>query len=52
MYIDVFVLNFKIDKPIAQEMITRQLQKAETIRQQQPQPNGTADAKPNQNTAK
>lgn len=40
-----FVLNFKLDKPIAQELIKRQLDKAQAKRQQQPQPNGTVDSK-------
>ncbi len=47
-----FVLNFKLDKNIAQELINRQLQKAQAKRQQKQTPNGTAEAKPNQNSAK
>jgi hypothetical protein len=47
-----FVLNFKLEKPAAQELINRQLKKAEAKRQQQQQPNGTAVTKPNQNTSK
>lgn len=40
-----FVLNFKLDKPIAQELIKRQLEKAQAKRQQQPQPSGNVDSK-------
>lgn len=40
-----FILNFKIDKPVAQELIKRQLDKAQAKRQQQPQPNGITDSK-------
>lgn len=47
-----FVLNFAIPKPIAQEMITRKLREAQAKKAQQPQPNGTAATKPNDNTAK
>ena len=47
-----FVLNFKLDKNIAQELINRQLQKAQAKRQQKQTPNGTAEAKPDQNSAK
>ncbi|HEX8287605.1 MAG TPA: hypothetical protein VF556_06415 [Pyrinomonadaceae bacterium] len=46
-----FVLNFNLDKPIAQDLINRQLQKAQAKREQQ-QPNGTAVTKPNQNSGK
>ena len=47
-----FVLNFNLDKPIAQELINRQLQKAQAKREQEQQPNGTAVTKPNQNSGK
>lgn len=40
-----FVLNFKLDKPLAQELIKRQLDKAQAKRQQQPQPSGNVDSK-------
>jgi len=42
-----FILNFNLEKTIAQEMIKRQLQKAEAKRkeQQQQQPNSTAQTK-------
>ncbi len=44
-----FVLKFNLDKPVAQELINRQLQKAQAKRQQSPQPNGNIAAKPIQN---
>ena len=47
-----FVLNFKLDKPIAQELINRQLQKAQAKRAEQQQPNGTAVTKPIPNSGK
>jgi hypothetical protein len=47
-----FVLNFNLEKPIAQELINRQLIKAQAKREQQQQPNGTAENKPNQNSGK
>lgn len=48
-----FVLNFKIDKPVAQQLIKRQLEKAQAKRQQQQQPNGNVDGKDaNLNAAK
>lgn len=47
-----FVLNFNLDKPIAQELINRQLQKAQAKRAEQQQPNGTAVTKPNENSGK
>lgn len=47
-----FVLNFAVPKPIAQEMINRKLKEAQAKKAQQPQPNGNAVAKPNENTAK
>lgn len=50
-----FVLNFNIEKTIAQELIKRQLQKAEAKRkeQQQSKPNSTAQTvNRNENTAK
>ncbi len=37
-----FILNFKMDKPFAQELIKKQLQKAEEKRKQPQQPNSTA----------
>lgn len=46
-----FVLNFKMPKVIAQEMITRKLREAQAKKAQQPQPNGTSLTKPNDNTA-
>ncbi len=45
-----FILNFEIPKPIAQEMITRKLKEAQA-KKAQPQPNGNAIMKPNDNTA-
>lgn len=50
-----FVLNFKLDKPIAQDLIKRQLDKAQAKRQQQqsPQPaSGAAEPRANQNSSK
>ena len=47
-----FVLNFKLDKPIAQGLIKRVLDKEQAKRQQEQQPNGTAITKPNQNSGK
>lgn len=47
-----FILNFKIPKPVAQEMINRNLKEAQAKKQLQAQPNGTAAVKPNDNTAK
>jgi hypothetical protein len=48
-----FVLNFKLNKPIAQELIKRALDKAQAKRQeQQQQPNSTAVTKPIQNSGK
>lgn len=47
-----FVLNFNLEKPVAQELITRQLQKAQAKRQQQQQPNGTAITKTNETSGK
>lgn len=46
-----FVLNFKLDKPVGQELMKRALDKAQAKRQEQ-QPNGTAVTKPNQNSSK
>lgn len=47
-----FVLNFAVPKPVAQEMINRKLKEAQAKKAQQPQPNGSAAAKPNEDTAK
>jgi hypothetical protein len=49
-----FVLNFKIDKPAAQEMITRKLQEAEAKKKaEQTKPNSTAQSvNANQQTSK
>lgn len=47
-----FVLNFKLNKPIAQELIKRALDKAEAKRQEAQKPQGTAVTKPNQNSSK
>jgi hypothetical protein len=47
-----FVLNFALDKPVAQEMITRKLKEAQAKKAQQQQPNSVAPEKLNQNTAK
>ncbi len=47
-----FVLKFNLDKPFAQELINRQLQKAQAKRQEQQQPNGNVAAKPIQNAGK
>jgi hypothetical protein len=47
-----FVLNFALDKPIAQEMINRKLKEAQAKKAQQPQPTSVAPEKQNQNTAK
>jgi hypothetical protein len=47
-----FVMNFSLEKTIAQELINRQLQKAQAKRQQEQQPNGTAVTKPNQDSGK
>lgn len=47
-----FVLNFKMPKDIAQEIITRKLREAQAKKAQQPQPNGTSLIKQNDNTAK
>ncbi len=41
-----FVLNFKIAKPVAQEMINRRLKEAQARKSQQPTENGTATASP------
>ncbi len=46
-----FVLNFKMPKAVAQEIITRKLREAQAKKAQQPQPNGTSLTKPNDNTA-
>ncbi|MBK9152670.1 MAG: hypothetical protein IPM25_00295 [Chloracidobacterium sp.] len=46
-----FVLNFKIPKPLALEMIDRNLKAAMARKQSQPQPNGAAPPKPDSNTA-
>lgn len=46
-----FILNFNMEKPIAHEMIKRQLQKAEEKRKQEQQPNSTAQTKPVGKTA-
>lgn len=46
-----FVLNFKIDKPLAHEMIKRQLLKAEEKRKQPQQPNSTAQTQSLDKTA-
>jgi hypothetical protein len=43
-----FLLNFKIEKPIVQEMILRKLAES---KEQAPKPEGNALAKPNNNTA-
>lgn len=47
-----FVLNFKLDKPVGQELMKRALDKAQAKRQQQQQPNGTAVTKPAPNSGK
>jgi hypothetical protein len=47
-----FVLNFAVPKPVAQEMITRKLKEAQAKKAQQPQPNGNAVIKTDENTAK
>ncbi|MEP7214331.1 MAG: hypothetical protein ABI791_14730 [Acidobacteriota bacterium] len=47
-----FVLNFAVPKPIAQEMIDRKLKEAQAKKAAQPQPNGNAAVKSNENTAK
>jgi len=46
-----FVLNFNLEKPLAQELIKRQLIKAQAKREKQ-QPNGTAENNSNQNSGK
>ena len=46
-----FVLNFKLDKPVGQEMMKRALDKAQAKRQEK-QPNGTAVAKPSPDSGK
>jgi hypothetical protein len=46
------VLNFNLDKTIAQELINRQLQKAQAKREEQQKPNGTAENNSNQNSGK
>ncbi len=46
-----FILNFNMEKPFAQEMIKRQLQKAEEKRKQQQQPNSTAQTQSLDKTA-
>ncbi len=47
-----FVLNFNLDKPIAQELINRQLIKAQAKRQEQQQTNGTAENNSNLKSSK
>lgn len=47
-----FVLNFNLDKPIAQELINRQLVKAQAKRQEKQQPNGTAENNSNSSSGK
>lgn len=47
-----FVLNFNLEKPIAQELINRQLIKAQAKRQEQQQPNGTAENNSNSSSGK
>ncbi len=47
-----FVLNFKMPKAVAHEIITRKLKEAQAKKMQQPQPNGTSLTKPNDNTAR
>jgi hypothetical protein len=47
-----FVLNFAVPKPVAQEMINRKLKEAQAKKAAQPQPNGNAIGKTNENTAK
>lgn len=47
-----FVMNFSLEKTIAQELINRQLQKAQAKRQQEQQPNGTAVTKPSPDSGK
>lgn len=47
-----FSVNFKVPKSVAQEMIDRKLKEALAKKQQQPQPNGSAVVKPNDNTAR
>jgi hypothetical protein len=47
-----FVLNFKLDKPVGQELMKRALDKAQAKRQQQQQPNGTAVTKPSPDSGK
>jgi len=47
-----FVLNFNLDKPIAQELINRQLIKAQAKRQEKQQPNGTAENNSNSSSGK
>ncbi len=44
-----FVLNFNIPKPLVQEMILRKLAES---KEKEAKPNGTAEARPNDNTAK
>jgi hypothetical protein len=47
-----FVLNFAVPKPIAQEMINRKLKEAQAKKAAQPQPNGNAVGRANENSAK
>jgi hypothetical protein len=47
-----FVVNFEMAKPAVQEMINRNLQEFQAKKQQQPQPNGTATTRPNDNTGR